>query len=112
MVSSSRSARPFQTLRVDTVPVPSTHSVEPLSGLSKRLTCVFQLPMLKSKSCCPSRAIADPSEEAVCAAHPVCVRKARSKARKQVESDRAMFIMLYRYNLSGYVKYPLSPNST
>src|SRR2546421_12345862 len=82
MVSSSRSARPFHTWRVDTVPVPSTHSVDPLSGLSKRRTCVFQLPMLKSKSCCPSRATADPSEEAVWPAPPVLRQESEEQGQE------------------------------
>src|SRR5215469_606019 len=56
--SSSRLARPFQTLRTTEVPSYSTHVVEPVNGCSSRLRCVFQVPISKSKSCWPSRGAA------------------------------------------------------
>src|SRR5215470_12393326 len=55
--SSPRLARPSHTFRTTEVPSRSTHSFEPVSGRSRRLMCVFQLPNSKSKSCCPSPAL-------------------------------------------------------
>src|SRR5262245_48299798 len=53
MTSSTRFARPFQTFRTTVIPSYSAHSVDPASGCTSRLTCVFQVPMWKSKSCSP-----------------------------------------------------------
>src|ERR1700730_5272586 len=38
-----------------TVPFRSTQSLEPVRGCRRRRIWVFHVPMLKSKSCCPSR---------------------------------------------------------
>src|SRR5262249_6281439 len=53
--SSTRLARPFQTLLTTVVPSYSSQVVEPVRGWSKRRRCVFQRPISKSKSCWPSR---------------------------------------------------------
>src|SRR5438094_3684455 len=50
--SSNRLARPFQTGRTKEVPSYSTQCLETVNGFLRRVTCVFQLPMLKSKSRC------------------------------------------------------------
>src|SRR6266496_2980108 len=50
--SSNKLARPFHTRRTREVPSYSTQFVEPVNGFLRRDTWVFQLPKLKSKSCC------------------------------------------------------------
>src|SRR5215208_6795252 len=55
--SSTRLARPFQTLRTTVVPSYSTQVLEPVKGLTSRDRRVFQVPISKSKSCCPSRSV-------------------------------------------------------
>src|SRR4029453_4940238 len=57
--NSKRLVRPCQTLLTTEVPSYSTHSFEPVNGCTRRETCVFQLPKLKSKSCWPSRFFGD-----------------------------------------------------
>jgi hypothetical protein len=54
-LSSTRLARPFQTFHTTVVPSYSTQVVEPVRGRWSRLRWVFQVPISKSKSCCPSR---------------------------------------------------------
>src|SRR4029453_10410225 len=56
--SSTRLARPFQTLRTTVVPSYSTQVVEPIRGWTRRFRWVFQVPISKSKSRCPSRTLA------------------------------------------------------
>src|SRR4030095_9413244 len=53
--NSRRLALPLQTLLTTEVPSYSTHCFDPVKGCTRRETCVFQVPKLKSKSCCPSR---------------------------------------------------------
>jgi hypothetical protein len=48
--SSTRFARPSQTLRTVDVPVYSTHVEEPVKGVNRRESFVFQVPISKSKS--------------------------------------------------------------
>src|SRR5215216_3797737 len=48
--SSTRLARPPHTFLTVVTPSISTHVVEPVRGCSRRLTCVFHVPILKSKS--------------------------------------------------------------
>src|ERR1044072_9456378 len=52
--SSTRFAQPFQTLRTTVMPSYSTHVVEPVKGCTSRFKWVFQAPISKSHSCCPS----------------------------------------------------------
>src|SRR5262249_53949212 len=75
--SSTRLARPFQTLRTTVVPSYSTQVVEPVKGRWRRLRCVFQVPISKSKSCCPSRTLAG-AEAAAFAASGFCAANAGS----------------------------------
>src|ERR1700745_2045558 len=53
--SSSRFARPPQTLRVVSCDSNSCHSFDPVSGRNLRLRCIFHVPNIVSQSCCPSR---------------------------------------------------------
>lgn len=52
-----RLALPFHTFRMTTLASISTQVVEPLNGCNPRDICDFQLPISKSKSCCPSRSV-------------------------------------------------------
>src|SRR5687768_13808124 len=56
--SSTVLPRPFHMRRTIDVPSYSAHSLEPLSGCSRRRTRVFHVPNAKSKSCAPSRGVA------------------------------------------------------
>src|SRR5438552_17839565 len=53
--TSSMFARPSQIFRQLEVPSSSTQVVEQKNGCSSFFRWNFQLPMAKSKSCCPSR---------------------------------------------------------
>src|SRR5215813_8597904 len=102
--SSPRLARPSHTFRTTEVPSRSTHSFEPVSGRSRRLMCVFQLPNSKSKSCCPSPALSFCAwifavPEFVCAhihvEYAMTIRPSKSHAR------RNSFISLFFTSSSG-----------
>jgi hypothetical protein len=72
--SSTRLPRPFHTLRTTLVPSYSIQVVEPVNGWSKRLRWVFQEPISKSKSCCPSRSTRACSRPALARSAFCCAR--------------------------------------
>src|SRR4029434_2332531 len=82
--SSTRLARPFQTLVTIVVPSYSTQSCEPDSGRRRRFTCVFHVPNSQSKSCGPCVATVSPLDLGTADSDGGVLRSAHVTSARQV----------------------------
>src|SRR5256885_6567317 len=86
--TSSMFARPSQIFRQVEVPSSSTQVLEPVNGCSSLFRWNFQLPMAKSKSCCPSRKA--PSFDASFVAGEERLHPLQKSVRKDKTPDLAL----------------------